>query len=259
MTHWKTILKELQEEKELLNLLQLEFHKLKRRKTVWLLMLSSIVMPFVALIYFSREVASGISAIQFYKWAVFSYTPWIILPVILGMLSTLIIYTENQNDVLKQLWIIPISKMKFFFSKFIVLFLFSMSFMLISAILSGSLGTAFGYFDFDWESSNFLFSKSLEIGSVISLAMMPVLAVALIQKGYILPVCVTLLYTFSGFLLLMVNPYLHPLSSAAALIVQNIPGVTLGQSLNISMAISCIGLWDIISVFLAYKILKLGK
>lgn len=159
MTHWKTILKELQEEKELLNLLQLEFHKLKRRKTVWLLMLSSIVMPFVALIYFSREVASGISAIQFYKWAVFSYTPWIILPVILGMLSTLIIYTENQNDVLKQLWIIPISKIKFFFSKFIVLFLFSMSFMLISAILSGLLGTAFGYFDFDWESSNFLLSK----------------------------------------------------------------------------------------------------
>ena len=39
-----------------------------------------------------------------------------------------------------------------------------------------------------------------------------VLAVAAAQKGYILPVCLTLIYTFLGFILLMVNMYLHPVS-----------------------------------------------
>ena len=243
----------------MVSLLQSEYRKLRRRKTVWMLMFSSLVMPFIALIYFYREIDSGILAIRFYKWAVFSYTPWIILPVVLGILSTLLIYIENQYDVLKQLWIIPINEAKFFLSKFIVLFLFSISFMLLSAILSGLLGTVFGYFNFDWKSTTFLISKSLEIGTVISLAMMPTLAIATVQKGYVLTVCITLLYTFSGFIFLMVNPYLHPLSSAAALVVRNIPGVTFSQSLNISIAIFCIGLWDLTSFLFSYMILKLRK
>lgn len=243
----------------MLSLLQSEYRKLRRRKTVWLLMFSSLVMPFIALIYFYREVDSGMPAIRFYKWAVFSYTPWIILPIILGMLSALLIYIENHHDVLKQLWIIPISKAKFFFSKFIVLFLFSIGFMLLSAVLSVLSGTVCRYFNFDWKSTAFLVSKSLEIGAMISLAMMPIFAIAIIQKGYILTICATLLYTFSGFILLMVNPHLHPLSSAVALVVRNIPGVTFSQSLNITMAFFCIGLWDLISFSSSYMILKLGK
>ena len=38
-----------------------------------------------------------------------SYTPWIILPVVLGMLCTMLMYNENQYDMLKQLWIVPVS------------------------------------------------------------------------------------------------------------------------------------------------------
>ena len=51
-------------------------------------------------------------------------------------------------------------------------------------------------------------------------AVLPVLAVAAVQKGYILPVCLTLVYTFLGFILLMVNMYLHPLSSMTAIVMQ---------------------------------------
>ena len=59
---------------------------------------------------------------------------------------------------------------------------------------------------------------------------------------YILPVCVTLVYTFLSFILLMVNMYLHPLSSATAIIMRDIPGVILAQEVNIPAALFCISL-----------------
>ena len=42
----------------------------------------------------------------------------------------------------------------------------------------------------------------MEISLLTAFAMLPVQAVAAAQKGYILPVCLTLVYTFLGFILL---------------------------------------------------------
>ena len=89
--------------------------------------------------------------------------------------------------------------------------------------------------------------------------MLPVLAVAAAQKGYILPVCLMLVYTFLGFILLMVNMYLHPLSSMTAIVMRNIPGVVLAQPLNIPGAFLCIGVWGVASVLLAVAVLKKRK
>ena len=90
-------------------------------------------------------------------------------------------------------------------------------------------------------------------------AMLPVLAVAAAQKGYILPVCLTLVYTFLGFILLMVNMYLHPLSSMTAIVMRDIPGVVITQPLNIPGAFLCIGVWGVASVLLAGAALKKRK
>lgn len=76
---------------------------------------------------------------------------------------------------------------------------------------------------------------------------------------YILPVCVTLVYTFLSFILLMVNMYLHPLSSATAIIMRDIPGVILAQEVNIPAALFCIGIWTIVSIVFAYISLKHRK
>ena len=81
--------------------------------------------------------------------------------------------------------------------------------------------------------------------------MLPVPAAAAAQKGYILPVCLTLVYTFLGFILLMVNMYLHPLSSTTAIVMYDIPGVAFDQPLNIPAAFLCIGVWAVASAVLA--------
>lgn len=229
--------KKSQEEKELLRLIQAEFLKLRRKKFIVLMLLSALFMPLLAVFYFRSADKTVIEPLQFYKWTTFSYTAWIILPVVLGLVSTMLMYDENQNDMLKQLWIIPISKTGYFFSKFIVVLSYSVCFMLLTAIASVFFGMLPGYITFEWNSISYLFKKCIEIAILTAFSILPLLAVAAAGKNYILPVCVTLVYTFLSFILLMVNMYLHPLSSATAIIMRDIPGVILAQEVNIPAAL----------------------
>ena len=70
----------------MLKLIQVEFLKLRRRKFIWLMLLAALFMPLAAVFYFTSVKGTGLEPIEFYKWTAFSYTPWIILPVVLGML-----------------------------------------------------------------------------------------------------------------------------------------------------------------------------
>ena len=241
----------------MLKLIQTEFLKLRRRKFILLMLLAALFMPFLAIFYFRSVGETGIDPIQFYKWTAFSYTPWVILPVVLGVLSTMLMYDEHQNDMLKQLWIIPISKTNYFFSKFVIVLFYSICFMLLTAGSSVLFGMLPGYITFEWNSFGYLLKKCMEIALLTAFAIMPLLAVAAAGKGYILPVCVTLVYSFLGFILLMVNMYLHPLSSMTAIVMRDIPGVVLTQTLNIPAAFICIAIWCMGSMLLA--ILALGK
>ncbi|WP_379141194.1 ABC transporter permease [Paenibacillus sp. sgz500992] len=237
----------------MLRLIQIEFLKLRRRKFVWLMLLAALFMPFFALLYFKYVKETGGDPLQFYKWSAFGYTLWFILPVVLGTLCTMLMYEENQHDMLKQIWIVPISKMGYFFSKFSVVLSYSICFMLITAVASVMFSVLPGYVAFDWVSILYLLKKCLEIGVITSFAVLPILAIAASQKGYILPVSITLVYVFLGFILMTVNMYLHPLSSMAVIVMRNgdIPGLVFTQAINIPLAFLCICVWDIVAVLLA--------
>ena len=154
--------------------------------------------------------------------------------------------------MLKQLWIVPVNKMAYFFSKFAVVLVYSICFMLVTATASILTGVLSVIFPFDSESVLLSFCGSVwKFSLLTAFAVLPVLAVAAAQKGYILPVCLTLIYTFLGFILLMVNMYLHPLSSMTAIVMYDIPGVVFDQPLNIPAAFLCIGVWAAASAVLA--------
>lgn len=237
----------------MLKLIQTEFLKLRRRKLVWLMLMAALIMPFFALLYFNYFGETGVEPIQFYKWSAFGFTLFIILPVVLGILCTMLMYDENQYDMLKQLWIVPISKMGYFFSKFFVVLIYSICFMLITAAASVMFSVLSGYVAFEWGSVLYLLKKCLEIGIITAFAMLPILAIAASQKGYVLPVCITLVYTFLGFILMTINMYLHPISSMAVIVMRNrdIPGLVFTQSINIPLAFLCLYVWDIVAVLLA--------
>ncbi|WP_315119649.1 ABC transporter permease [uncultured Clostridium sp.] len=237
----------------MLKLIQTEFLKLRRRKFIWLMLSAALFMPFFALLYFNYFEETGVEPIQFYKWSAFGYTVFIILPVVLGMLCTMLMREENQYDMLKQLWIVPVSKMGYLFSKFFVVLIYSICFMLITAVASVVFSVVPGYVVFEWGSVLYLLEKCLEIGALTAFVMLPILAIAAAQKGYILPACITLVYAFSGFILMTVNMYLHPLSSMAVIVMRNkdIPGLVFTQEINILFAFLCICAWDIIAALLA--------
>ena len=113
------------------------------------MLLVALFIPFFTLMYFNYFGEKGIDLMQFYKMSAFGYTIFIILPFILGILCTMLMHDENQNDMLKQLWIVPISKIGYFFSKFFVVLIYSVCFMLITAIASVMFSVLSGYVVFE--------------------------------------------------------------------------------------------------------------
>ncbi|WPC40251.1 ABC transporter permease [Clostridium sp. JS66] len=236
----------------MLNLIQTEFIKLRRNKLIWLMLLTAFIMPFFALFFVNK----GVDPREYYRWSAFNFTSTIILPVILGIFSTMLMHEENQYDTLKQLWIIPISKMGYFFSKFFVVLVYSICFMLIAFVASVMVSVLSGYVVFEWWSVVYLLKKCLEIGVITAFTMLPILAIVASQKGYILPICITLVYIFLFFIIGGIDMYIHPLSSMSVIIGRNNDIPRWPQGLNVPLAFLSICVWDIIAVFLANIALK---
>lgn len=245
----------------MVELVQIEFMKLRRRKLVWLMLLTAFIMPFFAFLYFSYFGETGIEPAVFYKWSAFGFTIFMVLPFVLGMLCTILMYYENRFDMGKQLWIVPVSKPGYFFSKFFVMLIYSVCYMLLTAIASVLLSVLPGYVVFEWGSVIFLLKKCLEIAFFTAFAMMPVLAVAAAQKSYILSVCVTLIYAFAGFFVTPINMYLHPISCVSVIISRNgdIPGLTLPRTVHVPMALFSVFVWSVVSVLFAAVVLNRRK
>lgn len=258
MIPWKTTLKRLQEVKELLKLIQIELLKLRRRKIVWLMLCVSLLMPAMILVYTKALNKNNVEPALFFKWSAFGFTLGFFLPIILGILSTIIMYNENQYDMLKQLWIVPINKMQFFFSKLFVVMIYSVGFMLLTAIATLISANISGCTVITVESVVYLLRKCLEIGVLAAFAMLPILAIAASSKGYILPACLTLVYVFSYFIISGINMYIHPLCSMSVIICRNneVPGMNFSQAINIPQAFICILVWSIVSILFANTVLK---
>ena len=242
----------------MLELIQTEVLKLRRKKLLWLMLPAALVMPFFAWLYFGYFGKKGVDAVLFYKWSAFSGTLFIILPFVLGVLCTMLMHDENRYDMLKQLWIVPVSKMGYFFSKFAIVAAYAVGFMLLDALASVLFSVLSGYVAFEWESIRFLVEKCLEIAILTAVAILPILAITASQKGYILPACLTLLYVLAGFLLTPVSAYVHPLSSVLVIIARHgdIPGA-LSEAAHVPAALLCLGVWAAAAVVLAH--ITLGK
>lgn len=242
-------------------LIQIEFFKLRRRNLIWIMLLGAFVMPFFAMLYFRVLGKTDVEPVLFYKWSAFGCTLFFILPFILGVLCTILMHDENRYDMPKQLWIVPVCKMGYFFGKFAVVLAYSVCFMLATALASVLFSVAPGYVELEWGSVIFLLEKCMEIAFGTAFAVLPILAVAASRKEYLLPVCATLLYALLGFFLMPVNMYLHPIASVCALVIRNgeIPGMTLTQKALVLPAILCIGIWDIFGVVLAKRTLGRRK
>lgn len=239
----------------MLNLVKVEFLKLKRKKIVWMMFLATLLMPLLATIYFGNIDLSE-NPMKYFKWAIFSYNLWLILPIILGIFSTMIMSVEHENDIFKSLWIIPIQKMNLLVSKFVIVLIYSLAFMSLSILFTILFGKIIHHIEMDYSLFAFLIRKCFEISGLLAVSMLPILSVAFLTKKCILPVCLTIVYAFSGFVILMVNMYVHPLSSSTAIVLRDVPGIILNQDINIVYSLLCIGGWIVVFTIFTKLLLK---
>lgn len=219
--------------------------------------LASIAVPAIALYYFSTH-RNFLSDMGLYKMAVFSFNIFLILPALTGIFSAMTIYDERENDVLKQLWIVPIRRSSFLFGKWFISLAFSLAFMLVAELFTISLGLLFQLLTFDLQLTGFIFWKGIEAATVLSLSNLPVLALALSSKGYLLPCCAAIVYAFCGFIFASTSPYIVPSASAIFFIEHNLPNVHFSQPYRPASILLCFIVWITLSVICALKGMKRG-
>lgn len=136
------------------------------------------------------------------------------LPVVLGIFSTTLFFDEHKNDTLKALLIIPVSKAQLYFSKVAVVTLMSMGLSLFTFAfcIAGGL-IAGGFPDFNVETVMQAGLLFLAGGLLISVAMLPIIFLATLSKGYVLPIGATLLYLTPVVIAPSALIGIHPLAS----------------------------------------------
>ena len=200
----------------MLNVVRVEFSKLRRWKLLRVLPLLSLVLPAITFSYFATH-PDYLTDMGLYKQALFSFNIFLILPAILGVLASMLVYNEQRCDVLKQLWIIPVSKGGYLFAKWVVVLTVSLAFMMLAVAFTFAFGLAFGFLSWNGEMMAFVLYKGIEAAVLEAVAVIPILALAVSHKGYLLPCCAAIIYAFLGFIVAQTNPYLIPSACASPL------------------------------------------
>ena len=234
----------------MLNVVRVEFSKLRRWKLLRVLPLLSLQ------IYRRFRHCSGFLfqflASQSRSLATLLDIKRMILPAILGVLASMLVYNEQRCDVLKQLWIIPVSKGGYLFAKWVVVLTVSLAFMMLAVAFTFAFGLAFGFLSWNGEMMAFVLYKGIEAAVLEAVAVIPILALAVSHKGYLLPCCAAIIYAFLGFIVAQTNPYLIPSACAVLCISRDLPNVVMPCAYQPFFAVLCFGGWAVASGIYAY-------
>lgn len=115
----------------MINLIQTEFSKLKRQKTIFTIM-GVLLLFWVGMTFWNYHVPQKSFEDFYMKYG--SYIA-MLLPFLLGLLFIKIYHAEYQNDTLKELLQIPISMSQLLYAKILFLFLTAVIIMLLNCLL----------------------------------------------------------------------------------------------------------------------------
>ena len=246
-----------------------EIQKWKRNKTVWCILALTLLLG-----AFAIERACSIARSSPYMdrfgdlyTLAFKNLSSLFLPIVLGMFATTLFFDEHRNDTLKELLIIPITKSQLFFSKIAVVILMSLGLCLITFLICGVGGLIAGGFP-DLNMETFLDAGLLYLtgGFLIPIAILPIIFLATLSKGYFLPIGAMLLYLIPVVVAPSYLTGIHPLASvmgiyphiseAAAVMVESLmQGVLPNTTLSACVA----SLILIGSLFAASSVVALKK
>lgn len=222
----------------MVNLVEIELRKLKRRKVIPILVLISNVIPVILAVYFAM-LPKGSPIVgnfpSYYKMTL-GYTGLLILPCIVSVLFVLVFSLERTNDVFKQLIVVPVMKKNIILSKCLTVSLLSVGMMFISIITIVIGGLCTGKFEISWFFVGRVIFLSLGEAILIPLSCLPILFLTILCRNVILPICLAIVYSFIGFIGAENLVGIHPvLSSMNLIFYKNIEGLEINGNIYISI------------------------
>ncbi|MDO4291827.1 MAG: ABC transporter permease [Eubacteriales bacterium] len=180
----------------MLKLISCEFQKLKRKKFIQLTIGAAVLFPIPITILMARDSQTFDQLFR----ACVMFGEFLFLPCVLGVIAAMLFLMERDNDTLKNLLAIPVSRTKIVFAKICVLLglsiLYSVAGLgasLIGGIIVGHVGDIL-----------FRFGISICLGLFVLVATLPVIMVILIgNKSYIFSIILSFAYAVISFAVTM--------------------------------------------------------
>lgn len=185
----------------MLKLLRCEFSKLKRKPLFFAAAAISALIPLCCALFLPemQDFASGAEAVDRLMSTLFQLSAYLLLMPAVVVLASNLLFEEQDNDTLKNLMTIPVSKPALALAKMTLLFLFSIAFMAIGGLVNLGIVLASGL-----EPAGFwrLFFVGIGQGILMWAGALPcVLLVVLLNRSYIISVIITFFYTVINYIL----------------------------------------------------------
>ncbi|MDF2477668.1 MAG: transporter permease [Sphingobacterium sp.] len=176
------------------NLLLCEFKKLKRKKVFTFALLGAFVFPVLG-----SALVSGLSNVDFADMVSFvrEDSGFLLLMPLLVILAANLFFSEQDNDTLKNLLCIPLSKNRLVFVKLLVLLIFSVVFQIVGFVISMGI-TALHHIPL----TNLLlqFALTVATGVLLWAAALPCIVLVIwFNKSYVLSVIIVFFYTLLNY------------------------------------------------------------
>ena len=163
----------------MINLIQAEFSKLKRQKTI-LTIMGVLLLFWVGMTFWNYHVPQKSFEDFYMKYG--SYIA-MLLPFLPGLLFIKIYHAEYQNDTLKELLQIPISMSQLFYAKILFLFLTAVIIMLLNCLLIIISAVICKVTDISAYQTLMLIRFFLTIALSMPFAMFPVFLITALTSG----------------------------------------------------------------------------
>ena len=177
----------------MINLIQTEFSKLKRQKTIFIIT-GVLLLFWTGMTFWNYHVPQKNFEDFYMKYG--SYIA-MLLPFLLGLLFIKIYHAEYQNDTLKELLQIPIPMSRLFYAKILFLFLAAVIIMLLNCLLIIISAVICKVTDISAYQTLMLIRFFLTIALSMPFAMFPVFLITALASGNTI-FKYSLLYLFAG-------------------------------------------------------------
>ncbi|WMJ85690.1 ABC transporter permease [Anaerocolumna sp. MB42-C2] len=175
------------------NLLLYEFKKFKRKKIFLFGLLAAIIFPLINAVLLSDSNFASIQS------GVREDNAFLLLMPLLIILAANLFFVEQDNDTLKNLLSIPVSKNQLVFVKLLVLLIFSIVFQLTGFVISTVIAA---FQNIPLNNLGIQLSLTASTGVLMWAAALPcVVLVVWFNKSYILSVIIVFFYTLLNYVM----------------------------------------------------------